>query len=73
MGEECIPFIERIDPSMFVTVDEVANTILALCSGLMDAVTGQVISVDHGSPFYDNVMRLYGERDHIQLSKERTT
>lgn len=73
MGEECVPFIERFDPSMFVTVQEVANTILALCSGLMDAVTGQVISVDHGAPFYDNVMRLYGERDHIQLTKEKTT
>jgi len=71
MGDECVPFIERIDPAMFVTVDEVANTILALCSGLMDAVTGQVISVDHGTPFYDNVMRLYGERDQIQLSKEK--
>lgn len=71
MGEECVPFIERFDKSMFVTVDEVAGTILALCSGLMDAVTGQVISVDHGAPFYDNVMRLYGERDHIQLSKEK--
>lgn len=73
MGEECVPFIERFDPSMFVTVDEVAGTILALCSGLMDAVTGQVINVDHGAPFYDNVMRLYGERDHIQLTKEKTT
>ncbi len=72
MGEECVPFIERFDKSLFVTVDEVANTILALCSGLMDAVTGQVIAVNHGAPFYDNVMRLYGERDRIKLSKENT-
>lgn len=69
MGDECIPFIERFDPTLFVTVDEVASTILALCSGLMDSVTGQVIAVDHGAPFYDNVMRLYGERDQIELSK----
>jgi len=72
MGEECVPFIERFDKSLFVTVEEVANTILALCSGLMDAVTGQVIAVDHGAPFYDNVMRLYGERDRIKLSKEKS-
>jgi NAD(P)-dependent dehydrogenase (short-subunit alcohol dehydrogenase family) len=71
MGDDCIPFIESFDPSMFVTVEEVANTILALCSGLMDAVTGQVISVDHGAPFYDNVMRLYGERENIQPLKEK--
>ena len=71
MGDECVPFIESYDPTMFVTVQEVANTILALCSGLMDAVTGQVISVDHGAPFYDNVMRLYGERENIQPLKEK--
>jgi enoyl-[acyl-carrier-protein] reductase (NADH) len=71
MGEDCIPFIESFDPSLFVTVEEVANTILALCSGLMDAVTGQVIAVDHGAPFYDNVMRLYGERESIQPLKEK--
>lgn len=65
MGPECVPFIERYDPSMFVTVEEVAGALLGLTSGLMDAVTGQVISVDHGAPFYDNVMRLYGERDRI--------
>lgn len=71
MGEDCIPFVESFDPSLFVTVEEVANTILALCSGLMDAVTGQVIAVDHGAPFYDNVMRLYGERETIQPLKEK--
>jgi NAD(P)-dependent dehydrogenase (short-subunit alcohol dehydrogenase family) len=67
MGPECIPFIERFDPSMFVTVEEVANAILALTSGLMDAIHGQIISVDHGAPFYDNVMRLYGEREQLKL------
>jgi NAD(P)-dependent dehydrogenase (short-subunit alcohol dehydrogenase family) len=67
MGPECIPFIERFDPSMFVTVEEVANAILALTSGLMDAVQGQVVSVDHGAPFYDNMMRLYGERERVGL------
>ena len=67
MGPECIPFIERIDPSLFVSVEEVSNAILALTSGLMDAVTGQVVSVDHGAPFYDNTMRLYGEREQTKL------
>jgi NAD(P)-dependent dehydrogenase (short-subunit alcohol dehydrogenase family) len=67
MGPDCIPFIERFDPSMFVTVEEVANSIIALTSGLMDAVQGQVLSVDHGAPFYDNLMRLYGERAQVNL------
>jgi NAD(P)-dependent dehydrogenase (short-subunit alcohol dehydrogenase family) len=71
MGPECVPFIERFDPSMFVSVEEVANTILALTSGLLDAMNGQVVSVDHGAPFYDNIMRLYGERDKIHLEAKR--
>jgi len=72
MGEECIPFIERFDPSMFVTVDEVAEAIVALCSGLMDAVRGQVLSVDRGAGFYDNSMRLYEQRHRLNIpSKEK--
>jgi NAD(P)-dependent dehydrogenase (short-subunit alcohol dehydrogenase family) len=71
MGPECVPFIERFDKTMFVTVEEVANTILALTSGLMDAMNGQVVSVDHGAPFYDNIMRLYGERDKIHLKEAK--
>ena len=67
MGPDCIPFIERFDPSMFVEVEDVANAILALTSGLMDAVQGQVVSVDHGAPFYDNTMRLYAEREQLKL------
>lgn len=70
MGEDCVPFIERFDPTMFVTADEVADTVLGLCSGLMDAVTGQIISVDHGCPFYDNMMRLYGERERLDIPKK---
>jgi NAD(P)-dependent dehydrogenase (short-subunit alcohol dehydrogenase family) len=39
-----------------ITVDEVADTTLAMCSGLLDALSGQVITVDRGSTFVDNVM-----------------
>lgn len=35
------------------------EVILALCSGLMDAINGQVISVDYGLPFADNTMMRY--------------
>jgi enoyl-[acyl-carrier-protein] reductase (NADH) len=40
---------------------EVANTIVALCSGLMDAFSGQVLTVDRGISFFDCAMRLYAE------------
>lgn len=51
----------------FVTCEQVAGTILALCSGLMDAMNGQVIMVDHGATFFDNLMRFYAERDALTL------
>ena len=58
-GTEFGPFVEAYDPSLFIDVDDVAKTALALCSGLMDAVTGQVLMVDHGSAFSDNLMGLF--------------
>lgn len=67
MGEECIPFVERFDERMFVTPEQVGDAVLALCSGLMDGVSGQVVTVDHGVAFYDNVIRLFGERDRLQI------
>jgi NAD(P)-dependent dehydrogenase (short-subunit alcohol dehydrogenase family) len=36
--------------------DEIANVILALGSGLLDAIGGQVIMVDKGFSFFDNLM-----------------
>jgi NAD(P)-dependent dehydrogenase (short-subunit alcohol dehydrogenase family) len=40
---------------------DIANAIVALCSGLMDAYTGQILTVDRGMSFFDNSMRLYAE------------
>jgi len=33
--------------------------VLALCSGLLDAMNGQIIEADLGLPFVDNVMTDY--------------
>jgi NAD(P)-dependent dehydrogenase (short-subunit alcohol dehydrogenase family) len=54
----------------FITCEEVANAILALCSGLMDGVSGQVIMVDRGTSFADNLMRLYNEREALEIGME---
>ena len=51
----------------FVDAGEVADAAVALCSGLMDGVRGQVITVDRGTSFFDNLMRLYNERESLQL------
>ncbi len=50
-----------------VNADDVANVILALCSGLFDGMNGQTITVDKGVLFGDNIMRFYDERDKLGL------
>jgi enoyl-[acyl-carrier-protein] reductase (NADH) len=48
---------------------DVADVVLALASGLLDGISGQVITVDRGITFFDNVMRIYEEREQLGLAK----
>jgi NAD(P)-dependent dehydrogenase (short-subunit alcohol dehydrogenase family) len=67
-GRDFEEFAERFNMQrQFISEEEVANGILALCSGLLDAVTGQVLMIDRGTTFFDNLMRLYNERDSLNL------
>jgi NAD(P)-dependent dehydrogenase (short-subunit alcohol dehydrogenase family) len=70
-GAEFERFAERFDmEGQFVPAEEVANVVLALCSGLLDGVNGQVIMVDRGGAFFDNLMRLYDDREALRLREE---
>lgn len=63
LGDAFEPFVDGLGlDHQFVDAEEVAKVILALCSGLMDAVKGQILAVDHGASFADGVMRLYDEQ-----------
>ena len=67
-GRDFEQFAERFNMKrQFITSEEVANVVLALCSGLMDGVSGQVLMVDRGTTFFDNLMRLYNERNELEL------
>lgn len=62
-GAEFEPFLKQYySDDYFIEAEEVADAILALCSGLMDAVSGQVILLDRGVAFCDNLMRLFEHR-----------
>jgi NAD(P)-dependent dehydrogenase (short-subunit alcohol dehydrogenase family) len=61
-GDGFEPFVERHSPGMFTTPDEVAQGVFGLCSGLMDGVGGQVITIDRGGSIFENFSRLYDER-----------
>ena len=67
-GEEFEPFLRKYYGDDFlIEAEEVADAALALCSGLMDAVSGQVIMLDRGVAFCDNLMRLFEHRREYGL------
>ena len=67
-GTEFEEFAKRFtNDKHFVPAEEVADATLALCSGLMDGFRGQVLTIDRGTSFFDNFMRLYNEREELGL------
>lgn len=64
-GEEFFSYMARqgVPADTVLTPAECGKAVLAMCSGLLDAVSGQIISVDYGLPFRDNAMtRYFSER-----------
>lgn len=67
-GRDFEAFAERFNMQrQFISCEEVAGAILALSSGLMDGMSGQVLMVDRGTSFFDNLMRLYEERASLDI------
>jgi enoyl-[acyl-carrier-protein] reductase (NADH) len=67
-GADYPEFVRRFGgEAHFVQAEEVGDAILALCSGLLDALSGQVITVDRGGSFSDNLFRLYHARESFGL------
>lgn len=65
IGDHFEPFVRRHAPGLFTTPEEVAEAAFGLCSGLMDGVGGQVITIDRGAAVADNFSRLFDERDEL--------
>lgn len=67
-GDEYEPFLRKWhSDDYFIELDAVGDAALALCSGLMDGMTGQVVLLDKGVAFSDNLMRLFDQRDEYNL------
>jgi NAD(P)-dependent dehydrogenase (short-subunit alcohol dehydrogenase family) len=52
---------------LYIDAKEVSYCVVALCSGLLDGMRGQVLTVDRGQSFLDNLMRLYDDRERLGL------
>jgi NAD(P)-dependent dehydrogenase (short-subunit alcohol dehydrogenase family) len=57
-GADFHQYLERMGgfQDCYTSPEEIADVVLALGSGLMDAVGGQVITADKGFEFFDNLM-----------------
>ena len=62
-GEEFFQYIREHGASdeMILTPEDCGKSVFALCSGLLDAVNGQIITVDNGLAFRDNSMMRFLE------------
>jgi enoyl-[acyl-carrier-protein] reductase (NADH) len=61
-GDDFEHFVERHSPGVFTETPEVGEAAVGLCSGLMDGVGGQIVTVDHGASIFENFSRLFDER-----------
>jgi NAD(P)-dependent dehydrogenase (short-subunit alcohol dehydrogenase family) len=50
------------EPQHYFTGEDIAGTIVALCSGWMDGMRGQVLNIDRGTRFFDGTQRLFEHR-----------
>ncbi len=67
-GADYPEFVRRFASARhFLQPAEVGDAVLALCSGMLDAMSGQVLSVDRGGPFSDTLMRVYKHREEYGL------
>jgi len=67
-GDAFVPFADQFNyRDKFIQAREVGDFIACLCSGLMDGVSGQVLMVDRGTEFTDNLMGFFHDREHLSL------
>lgn len=67
-GSEFFDFLQTFVPeSWSVTPEDVGRAVFALCSGMCDGVSGQVIMVDRGNTFADGISYLYERREALGL------
>ncbi len=60
-GKEFFDFAKKegLDKEQILTTDDCGRAVLALCSGLLDSLNGQTVTLDYGVTFRDNLMMRY--------------
>ncbi|MFN7977847.1 MAG: SDR family oxidoreductase [Vicinamibacterales bacterium] len=71
-GDGFADFVRTYEPDVLTPPDAVAEAIVGLCAGPMDAIGGQVVTVDGGAGLYENFSRLFQER-HLHPIRTKET
>lgn len=71
-GPEFAAFVREREPDVLTAPETVAEAIYGLCSGPMDAVGGQVVTVDGGASLFENFSRLFQERHQHPIRTKET-
>jgi NAD(P)-dependent dehydrogenase (short-subunit alcohol dehydrogenase family) len=57
-GADYVSFMrENAGDHYFMTPEDIGNAVLAVCSGMLDSLNGQVLQIDKGMSFADTLMR----------------
>ena len=68
-GKDLADFAKKFVPdSYWIETIELAEAIVGLCSGYCDTISGQIITVDKGTSFFDNIMELYTRTQRKKLT-----
>lgn len=69
-GKEMAAFAEQFVPENYwIQPQELSEAIVGLCSGYCDAISGQTITVDKGTTFFNNLMEIYARFQKGKLQK----
>jgi NAD(P)-dependent dehydrogenase (short-subunit alcohol dehydrogenase family) len=59
-GKELSDFAKKFIPENYwIEPEELSEAIVGLCSGYCDSISGETITVDKGTTFFDNLMEIY--------------
>ena len=71
-GDGFADFVRAYEPDVLSSPDAVAEAIVGLCAGPMDAIGGQVVTVDGGAGLFENFSRLFQERHQHPIRPKET-
>jgi len=67
-GKDLEAFVDKFMPDNFwIRPEELSEAIVALCSGYCDAISGETVTDDKGTTFFDNLMEMYNQSQKKKL------